>query len=393
MSEHGARSPRAGADRFFEAIESLGLVVLLASLPVSEAAKSAGLFLATLGFVGRRLSGSPFPEWRRAPTVALTAFYLVAVASVLVQAPEAQRPESLFSLAMTLVAFPIALDACARRGRRVLFIGAILVGGAAAAVLGHADYMSDRWLRLVLPSIENAVPAAEYLGAVAALALAVLFAEWRSAITGPSVGFVLGVSWLALFMTKSRGPMVGAAAGALAAVGGGLRKRYAVALLIVFALGAALFWRAYPEARAVDDLLVGSRAAASRLFTWRRTVERITERPVLGHGLGSYKSLMIIYEDEIGAIHVGNAHNAVLHVTAETGFLGCGALVLFLVLGIRGVGQAIRRSPRNLDRAISIGALAGVVAILASGVFSVSIDAEPGMLCYALLALGQSGRR
>ena len=171
MSEHGPRSPRAGADRFFEAIESLGLVVLLASLPVSEAAKSAGLFLATLGFVGRRLSGSPFPEWRRAPTVALAAFYLIAAASMLVQAPDARRPESLFSLATTLVAFPIALDACARRGRRVLFIGAILVGGAAAAVLGHADYMSDRWLRLVLPSIENAVPAAEYLGAVAALVL------------------------------------------------------------------------------------------------------------------------------------------------------------------------------------------------------------------------------
>jgi O-antigen ligase len=114
---------------------------------------------------------------------------------------------------------------------------------------------------------------------------------------------------------------------------------------------------------------------------------------VLGHGLGSFGSLMVVYEDEIGAIHQGNAHNALLHVTVETGFLGCGALLVFLVLGIRGVWRAIRAAQPGAGRAISVGALAGVVAILVAGAFSVSIDAEPGILCYALLALGQPERR
>lgn len=384
---------RARSERLFDVLESFGLVTLLAGLPVSEAAKSAGLFLAALGFVGRRLSGTPFPAWRRAPAIALAAFYLAAVVSMLAQSPDARRPETLLSLALTLVAFPVVIDACARPGRRVLFVGAILAGGAIAAVLGYADYMSNWWLRLVLPSIENAVPAAEYLGAVAALALAILFVEWRATIAGPSVAFAVGVSWLALLMTKSRGPMIGAAAGVVAAAGASLRRRYAVALSAVLVLGALSFWRVHPEARAVDDLVIGSRAAATRLFTWRRTLERIAERPVLGHGHGSYKSLMVVYEDEIGPIHQNNAHNALLHVTVETGLLGCGALLAFLVLGIRDVFRGIRRAPRGLERAVSVGALAGVVAILAAGAFSVSIDAEPGILLYALVAIGLSGRR
>ena len=104
-------------------IESFGLVVLLAGLPVSEAAKSAGLLLSVIGFAGRRLSGEPFPEWRHAPSIALAAFYLVAVASVLAQSPGARRPEALLSLALTVVAFPIVLDALHRDGQRATAAG------------------------------------------------------------------------------------------------------------------------------------------------------------------------------------------------------------------------------------------------------------------------------
>lgn len=390
-SEHGGG--RARARRLFDVVECAGLIVLLTGLPVSEAAKSAGLILAALGFLGLRLSGAPFPERGRGPLIALGLFYLIAAASVLAAAPYARQPETLASLALTVFVFPALLDAARSPSRRALFAGAILVGGAIAAVAGYADYMSDRWLRLALPSIENAVPAAEYLAAVTALALAVLLAAWRGAVVGPSVAFTLGVSWLTLLMTKSRGPMLGAAGGAVAALCGSLRRRHAVLVLAVLAAGVVLFWRTHPEARAVDDLAVGSRAAVSRVYTWHRTVQLIAERPVLGHGLGSFKSLMVVYRDEAGAIHQGNAHNALLHVTVETGFLGCGALLVFLVLGIRGVWRAIRAAPPSTARAISTGALAGVVAILVAGAFSVSIDAEPGMLFYALLALGQSGRR
>jgi O-antigen ligase len=390
-TEAGARRARAG--RYFEALESFGLFVLLIGLPVSEAAKSAGIALAALGFLGRRLSGEPLPGWRRPAVLALAAYYLIAVVSVLVAEPSARRPEALGSLALTLSAFPLVLDACSRPERRIRFVAAILAGGAIAAVAGYVDYMSGSWLRLVLPSVENAVPAAEYLGALAAVALVLLFVVWRRPLVGPLVAFVVGVSWLALLMTKSRGPMVGAVVGAVAAVGAGVRRRYAVTLLVVLALGAVVFWRAHPEARVVGDLLVGSRAAASRVYTWGRTVERIAERPVLGHGHGSFKSLMIVYEDEIGPIHQGNAHNAPLHVLADTGLLGCGALAAFLVLGIRGAIRAARRAPPGVERSVSVAALGGVAAILAAGAFSVSVDAEPGILLYALLALGQPARR
>jgi O-antigen ligase len=385
---------RARAVRVLDGAQSLGLVVLLVGLGTSEAAKSLGLALSALGFAGKILLGSRPLSVRTAAATALAAFFLSAVLSVALAAPGLGRPRELLTLATVLVVFPLTLDACRRGSRRILLGAAALSGAALAALLAYGAHMAGFYKRLVLPSIENAVPAGEYLAAACVLGIAVLVAERRSPVAGPFVGFAAGVSGIALGMTLSRGPLLGAAAGAVIAIGAGVRKWWvSAALVLCLVLAVWVFGALNPGARMVKEGVLGTRTASARLDTWRKTLDLIADRPLTGHGLGSYALLGVAYHDEIrGVEHQLNAHNVLLNTAAETGVIGCGTLLLFLVLGIRDVFRSVRRAAWSLDRAVLVGALAGSVAILVSGVFSVSIDAEPGILLFALLGVGASGR-
>jgi len=297
-----------------------------------------------------------------------------------------RHPGELLTLGMLVVAFPITADACSKESRKSFFTMAVLAGAVAAALAGYAAYMTGDSLRLSLPSVENPVPAGEYLGAAAAVALPTLLAELAAPLAGPLAAFALGAIWIALLMTKSRGPLGGGIAGSAlgAALSGG--RRFGLAIVVVAACAAVLFSIANPEARVAE--VGGSRAAASRSSTWRATVALIAERPLTGHGPGSYPDLAVVYRDEVGSIRQLNAHNFLLQTACDTGLLGSGALALFMVLGIRDVVRALRASPPGRPRSASVGSLAGVAALLVSGVFSVSTDAEPGMLLFALLGLG-----
>ena len=393
QSLHG--SARARAIGAMDGVQSLGLVVLLAGLGASEAAKSFGIALAALGFVGKSVLGAKPRLLATATVAALGAVFLAGALSVVAAAPGFARPRELLTLATTLAAFPLTLDACARRSRRILLAGAIIAGAAGAALWGYGAHMAGHYLRLGLPSIENAVPAGEYLAAACGFGVAVLLAERRSPLFGPLVAFAVGACGIALAMTLSRGPLLGAAVGAIVAVGVGFRRRRAaLAIVLGLALAVTVFGALNPGARLVKDGVLGSRTASARLHTWGTTLDLTRSRPMTGHGLGSYPLLGVAYHDDVwGAEHQLNAHNAFLNAAAETGVIGCGTLILFLVLGIRRVVRSIRSASWPLERAVLVGALAGSATILASGMFSVSTDAEPGILLFALLGLGASGAR
>jgi len=389
MARRTARERLVGT---LDGLEVLGLSVLLLGLSWSEAAKSAGLALAVLALLGRLALGGRLRPPARS-TFALLGCYVAASAlSVALAPPGLSGPGEVLSLLMTVAAFPLAADVCRRRpSRRLMLAYAIVAGAAVGAVLGYADHLSGDYRRLVLPSIENAVPAGEYLAAVIGLAVPLLLAEAGSTVVGPMLGLSVGLYALAMFLTRSRGPMLGAAAGGLLALWLAISRRWvplvAAAALVV---GVAVFGALNPASRVVRDGVAGSRSAGLRARTWAVSLDLIAERPLTGHGEGSFANLDVRFVDELGVTWEQNAHNVLLHELVETGVLGAGALVGFVVLGLRDLVRALRRSRRGLERAVSVGCLAGVAALLVCGVVSVSTDAEPGILLFALLGLGAS---
>ncbi|MEA3409295.1 MAG: O-antigen ligase family protein [Candidatus Eisenbacteria bacterium] len=388
--------PRTRRDRLLEVldgVETFGVSLLLLGLTWSEATKSLGLAIAVVGLLARLAVGGRValaPKWTH---LWLGFYFCVAGVSLALASGHLSGPKELLMLGMTIAAFPLVADLCGRSpSRRVLLAFVIIAGAGIGAVLGYFEHMAGPYNRLALPSIENAIPAGEYLAAVVAFAVGVLFAEIASTTVGPLLGFCAGACAIALLMTKSRGPFLGAAAGVLSAGAISLRRRWIVpAAALVLVAAVTLFWMLNPDSRIVREGVVHSRSAANRVRTWEMSLDRFAERPVVGHGVGSFPLLGIRVVDELGVEWEQNAHNVVLHSLVETGLAGTAALVCFLALGLRDVVRALRRRGWKHHRAITAGSLAGAVALLVSGVFSVSVDAEPGILLFALLALGASG--
>ncbi len=367
-----------------EALQTFGLVVLLVSLPWSEGLKSTGLAIAALGFAGKWALGRRprFPD--RALAFALAAFVLASFLSYAFAEEELRRPHELFTVLMTTAPFFLVADACRRRTRALLLTWAILLGVLVASVGSYVTYLTGYADRLGLPSIENPVPAAEYLAIGLVMALAVLGAELRSAMTGPVLVVTSGFSGIALAMTRSRGGLLGAVLGIAALILASLRrKRYALVALAIAAAAVAAFAATHPESR-----LFRARNVVARLETWDRNLELIAERPLTGHGPGIYWALGVTFTDGQEDEHQLNAHNTLFHTAAEIGLVGAGALVVFLVLGFRAAARSARSARNAIERGVALAAIGGLTASVVAGLTAVSTDAEPGMLFYALAAIG-----
>jgi len=376
--------------RLLDGAQSFGLVVLLFGLPFSEAMKSIGMAIAVAGFLGKLVLGGRPRLSPRGTALALLAFYVMGALSIAAAAPGFKRPHELLTLGMTVAPFFLVADACARPSRKLFFALTIVAGATLAGFLAYLDHITGSNLRMVLGSVENAIPAAEYLGAVVPLAVALLLEEIAAPFAGPLLGLAVGSLGITFLMTKSRGPLPAAITGFGMAIGMSLRRwRYGLVAAAACCAALAIFVVANPGSRAANAMEPGRTDSRSRLVTWKMTTDLIAERPLLGHGLGSYPDLDVIYVDRTVTIHQLNAHSAWLQVTCDSGVLGAGSLIVFLVLGSAGVLRR-SRSARGLDRAVSIGSLGGVATILLAGFFSVSTDAEPGILLFTLMALGSA---
>jgi len=369
----------------FETLQSFGLVLLLVALPYSEGLKTTGLALAFLGFAGKTLVGR-MPRFQD-PALAwsLLAYVAACFLSFALARPELQRPPELLTVLMTTAPFFLVADACTRRpSRALLFTWAILIGALLAGLAAYGSFLTGYEERLSLASIENPVPAAEYLAIALGVCLALLIAEYRAGIAGPLLVLVAGFTAVPLAMTRSRGGLLGAAFGGAAIIAASLRRRrYAIVALLIVAGLVVTFALMHPNSR----LFMG-RNITARFATWQRSVELVAERPVTGHGPGIYWALGVTYADQKGEEHQLNAHNTLFHAAAEVGFVGAGALAAFLVLALRGAVRSLRGARHAIGRAVAVGALAGVVASIVAGLTAVSTDAEPGMLFYALAAIG-----
>ncbi len=377
----------------FDGLQLFGLVVLLIGLPFSEAAKSAGLALAVLGFAGKLVLGHRPQLGRGGVLAALGVYFAAAALSVIMAETEMRRPDELIALAMTILPFLLVLDSVVSRpSRRLFFAGAILTGAVVALLLWLGSYDAESFYRLSLGSIENPVPAGEYLAVCLVLGVAILFAEIRATAVGPFMVLLVGLMGGALVLTQARGALLGAICGVAFVVWATIRKRrYVAAVIAVAVVGTLVFAAANPDSKIAESFDFQSRNTQARLAIWHQTAGHILERPVTGHGHGSFSLLGVTYFDGKVVEYPVNAHNIWINSLVETGILGAGALLAYLALILRGIWSSLRRAGYPLDRALSIGTLGGGIVSFVAGVTALSVDAEPGMLFFTIAAIGISG--
>jgi O-antigen polymerase len=92
-------------------------------------------------------------------------------------------------------------------------------------------------------------------------------------------------------------------------------------------------------------------SALGRILIWKSTILMITDRPLLGHGLGSFFSLYSDYQGKYFAAHPGSeyaqlasnpnfAFNEYLQIAAEIGITGLAVVIVGLCVLVAGLSKA-----------------------------------------------------
>lgn len=263
------------------------------------------------------------------------------------------------------------------------------------SLLGNPTYLGS-YVALLLPvAVAIGWPGGERPGwrletwllwGVAALLAVALYLSFT---LGAAIGLFLG-GLLALGLAVARaGPRAVArwAPRAVAAVG-------ALALVLVVAYLAM----PAPQQRRVRTVLSGRDPyAGERHLHWRVARELFRERPLIGHGYGTFRILalerlspewyMEAPRRRTGMLVPGHAHNEYLQVLAGTGLVG-GALFAWVLAAFYWVALPVAiREPHPAWRRLALGIVAGVTAFLFQNNFGVTFR-QTGAVTFFWLWLG-----
>jgi O-antigen ligase len=121
-----------------------------------------------------------------------------------------------------------------------------------------------------------------------------------------------------------------------------------------------------------------------RPATWWNTVKMIRAHPLTGAGLGAYPTVYPHYDDSTGYFLVDAAHNDYLQVLADMGLIGGLLGVIFLVLLLKLIGDALS-SPEPLERAVGLGCTVGCIGILAHSLVDFNLQITANALIFLIL--------
>jgi O-antigen ligase len=136
---------------------------------------------------------------------------------------------------------------------------------------------------------------------------------------------------------------------------------------------------------------LGNLGPDMRLNITKDCLRMFSHRPVLGWGLGTFPTVYPGYRSFYTNLFVNEAHNDYAQLLVETGLLGFGLMLWFLVRLYRSGWPTSRRWEFKWDGAVSLAALLGCTGLLLHSLvdFNLQIPANAAMF-YSLCGLAAS---
>ncbi|MCP4542032.1 MAG: O-antigen ligase family protein [Chloroflexi bacterium] len=194
----------------------------------------------------------------------------------------------------------------------------------------------------------------------------------------------LGVAFLlmgvALLLTKSRGGYIAAALGGVLVMWLSVRKRWALALvliltLVVIAVGAWLLFGMESQTPDLVERAADPSTWAFRQQVWRAALWMLADFSFTGAGMGLFNDVAaLLYAfSEVQSL---GAHNLYLQIGVDLGIPGLIAFLAASMLTLWMAGATAKTFARigdNTLRAVTVGALGGMVALMLHGLMDITV--------------------
>ena len=214
--------------------------------------------------------------------------------------------------------------------------GALIVSAIYLVYWANSQYLSGQvWGRLAGPTDESGQGTYADENTFAMLFVVAQPFLWyaglsmRSTIWRYAIWLVIPFAWHAVFLTASRGGLVGI--GVVTAIIALRSQRKALSLMLIPALAIAYVWQAgdlmKSRADTIDEFKTES-SAATRIEAWEAAINMVRAHPLTGVGLGSFGPAFPDYS----TYQPREAHNTFLQVAAESGAIA-GLAMTFLIFG------------------------------------------------------------
>jgi O-antigen ligase len=138
----------------------------------------------------------------------------------------------------------------------------------------------------------------------------------------------------------------------------------------------------------VSSVGEAEREGTRRIDIWRATWKLIADNPIVGVGFGGYWVAIPQYHQASGKLIPQEAHNDYLDILASGGIIGAIIGGWFLMVFLRRIRQQLQTTISGEQRAVCIGALAGIFAVAVHSLvdFGLHITIN-ALICTALLVI------
>jgi O-antigen ligase len=309
--------------------------------------------------------------------------------------PEVARSE-LLRYALSLTLLPIVYSAVQRREHVTAVLGVYVGGAALAAVYAIAARDPEGGIGRAAGVAGTANELASLVVTALIITGGLLLGLKRAPLVRALLVVAAAAFVVALVLSLSRGGLVALGAAMVAAVVVGGRRRVGTAVIVAVVGLSVVGYFAVGVSDEARERVTTLGTGTGRTDIWTVGWRMVEAEPLTGVGVGNFQTSSIHYLLEPGAILRDDfivdrpqvAHNAYLHILAETGVVGITLYAGLLLAGALAGWRAAVIFARRGDVAMEGCARAVVIALFAVVVADVFVSDQLSKTLWLLVGLG-----
>jgi putative inorganic carbon (hco3(-)) transporter len=307
--------------------------------------------------------------------------------------PSVARGE-LLRYALNLSLLPIVYSAVQRRDHVTAVLGVYVAGAVFVSIWGILTREADGGRAAGVAGTANELATVAVTGLIVATGL--VLGLRRAPLLRGLLASAAVICVAAVVLSLSRGGLVALGAALVASVVVGGRRRIGSAVLVSMIGLAVVGYFAYGASDEARERVTTFGSGTGRTDIWTVGWRMVEANPVRGVGVGNFQTSSIHYLLEPGSILRDDfivdrpqvAHNAYLHVLAETGVIGLGLFAALLATCALAAWRAAVRFARRGDVLMESCARAVVVALVAVFVADFFVSEQLSKTLWLMLGLG-----